>query len=309
MRKLLTYIFGVVVLVVVADLLLGVASDYYMSHAQLPGDYRSVDYVVRESRDDVLILGSSVALNSLIPTLLEDSLHTTCYNGAANGQQLPFYLTLLDCVLRRHTPHMIILGLTPDACQYTGLGDRYNLLAPYYDRGFHYVDSCMETGGTIERLKLRSHLLRYNTIWWRILLYHFVTPDNPGEKGFVAKPLPPNAPEMITLEQNDTMSAERRGQLAQLLDVCRQRHIELVVYFPPQYQRLVGTNACRDTTIAMCQRAGAICLDHSQDSTFMAHPEWFYDNLHLNGEGAAVYTAHFLRELAHAKNTTNQQHQ
>ena len=236
MRKLLTYIFGVVVLVVVADLLLGVASDYYMSHAQLPGDYRSVDYVVRESRDDVLILGSSVALNSLIPTLLEDSLHTTCYNGAANGQQLPFYLTLLDCVLRRHTPHMIILGLTPDACQYTGLGDRYNLLVPYYDRGFHYVDSCMESGGTIERLKLRSHLLRYNTIWWRILLYHFVTPDNPGEKGFVAKPLPPNAPEMITLEQNDTMSAERRGQLAQLLDVCRQRHIELVVYFPPQYQ-------------------------------------------------------------------------
>lgn len=298
MRKLTVFIVTVLAVVVAADVLLGVFVDHYMSRAKLPGDYRSVDYVMRESRDSILILGSSVALNSLMPAVIEDSLPgMTCFNGAANAQQLPFFLSILDCVLRRETPRMVIVGFETAACATTGTGERFNLLAPYYHRGYEYLDSCMEGGSTVGRVKLKSNLLRYNTIWWRILLYHFVTADNPGEKGFIAKDIPPLPPTLTSLDEDEPMSDERRQELERLVGICLRHNIRLTVFFPPQYQRLTGTNKCREQVKSLLSGHGITCLDYSQDSTFLNHPEWFYDNIHLNGDGARVFTSRFVNDL------------
>lgn len=300
MKKLIVFIVSVLAVVIAADIFTGLVADRYMSSARLPGDYRSVDYVMRESRDSILILGSSVALNSLMPAVIEDSLPgMTCFNGAANAQQLPFFLAMLDCVLQRETPRMVVVGLETNACATTGTGERFNLLAPYYHRGYDYLDSCMEGGTTIGRIKLSSNLLRYNTIWWRILLYHFVTADNPGEKGFVAKDIPPLPPTLASLDEDEPMSDERRQELERLVGTCSQHGIKLIVFFPPQYQHLTGSNKCRDQVKSLLSQHGLTCLDYSQDSTFLNHPEWFYDNIHLNGDGARVFTARFVNDLLH----------
>lgn len=297
MKKVLIYIVPVLVILLAVDVVLGLVSDYYMDHATLPGDYRAIDHVVRECDDEIVIVGSSVALNSLVPQMIEDSLSMTCYNGGANAQQMPYYLTMLDCLFSRYNPRLIILGLTPDACSTVGVGERYNILAPYYHRGYRMIDSCMEQGDQVKRLLLRSSMVRYNTIWWRILLYHFVTADNPGEKGYVAKDVPPALPTLLG-EQVDSMTAERHDQLLRLIGMCRAHGTKLIVYFPPQYRRFTLTDRSANVAVAaLCKQAGVMCVDDSQDSTFMAHPEWFYDEKHLNLNGAPVYTSGFIRHI------------
>ncbi len=297
MRKAAKFLLGVVMLVVLADVLFGVATRYYLSHYRLPGDYRSIDYVVRDAREQVMILGSSVALNSLMPGVVEDSLGLTCYNGAANGQQFPYYQTMADILFKRYTPRMIVLGITPDVCSSPGIGDRYNILMPYYKTGNAFLDSCMESTIDYAPLLYRSSLIRYNTIWWRILLYHFVSADDSRQKGFVAKDVPLSLPELTETRLDLPMVDERREQLLQLFESCRDRGVELVIYFPPLYTRITGSNRCTRSLEALCRDHGVRFIDDSQDAAFLEHPEWFHDNFHLNGNGARVYSRQFAGKL------------
>ncbi len=297
MKKTLFFILSVLAILLVVDVTLGAGSDCYMNRVTLPGDYRSIDYVVRECDDDIVILGSSVALNSLVPSIIEDSLAMSCFNGGANAQQLPYYLTMLDCLFSRYTPRLVILGLTPDECSTEGVGERYNILAPYYHRGYSVIDSCMEQDDPVKRILLSSSMIRYNTIWWRILLYHFVTADNPGEKGYVAKDVPPALPTLLN-EQVDTITGERMVQLERFIDMCRRHNTKLIVYFPPQYRRFSTTSNSSNVAVAkICERVGVKCVDDSQDTAFLAHPEWFYDDKHLNLNGAPVYTSRFIKHI------------
>ena len=129
MKRLLVYLFGVVIVVVVADLFAGYASKRYLQTHRLPGDCASVDYTIKDADQDVIILGNSVMLNSLMPSVLDDSLGMTVYNAASNGQQMAFFHSLFDCLLMRHRPKVVILGLYGGLMDHDGVGPRFNLLS------------------------------------------------------------------------------------------------------------------------------------------------------------------------------------
>lgn len=297
MKKIVCFI-GVVALIVVAcDLTFGAFSKYYVKNHPLPGDYRSIDYIIKESKDEVVILGSSVALNSFMPSLAEDSLGVSCYNAGANGQVLPFFKSVLECMLSRYTPKLVILGMRPDELSGTGIGGRYNILVPYYKMGYETIDRYMESKDKYEPWLLKSNLYRYNTIWWRILLYHFITPGEPGEKGFVAKGIPMYFPEMTTTKAAQNCSEERLNELQSMITLCESKGVKMVVYFPPMYTKIEGVSTSVERVKEICAKHHFPCFDDSQDSTFLAHKEWFYDNVHLNKDGAPVYTKSLVKRL------------
>ncbi len=297
MKKLIIYLISTLLVVVVIDVIFGLSMQSYLKHYKLPGDYRSIDYVVNEAKEDVIIIGSSVALHSIIPTIVEDSLKLTCYNGAANGQQLPYYETMIGYILKRYSPKMIILGITPDVCSFPGVGERYNILVPYYKRGNQYLDSCMESTMSFGSLFLKSNLIRYNSIWWRILLYHFISPDNQGKNGFVGKDAPRVLPTLTETKMDQPMLKEREEQMKQIINDCKKHSVKIVICLPPQYTKFVGPNPCAKSLESLCVENHISFLDDSQDSVFLLHPEWFHDNLHLNEKGAELYTKQFVKEL------------
>ena len=86
MKRLIIFIAIIISTVLVVDILFGVFSRYYVNNYQIPGDYRTIDYLIKETNDDVLIIGSSVALNSTISSVLEDSLNMSVWTGACNAQ-------------------------------------------------------------------------------------------------------------------------------------------------------------------------------------------------------------------------------
>ncbi len=297
MKKLLGFIFACAMLVSLTDLAFGAFSKCYVSNKPLPGDYESVDYLIKRGTDDVFILGSSIALNSLMPSVLEDSIGVTCFNGAANGQTLPFFESMMECVLKRHKPKMFILGLSPREFAGSGVGGRYNFLIPYYGNGYSMIDSCLEARDKYEPYLLKSSLYRYNTIWWRILLYHFITPGEPGEKGFVAKGIPYVFPTLYKMEASDSITEQRKREFLSMAERCRQNGVRLVVYFPPQYYLTDRKSATIRFVEKYCGEHGILFYDDSDDEDFLNHKEWFYDNVHLNKDGAVVYSRMFTGRL------------
>ena len=89
MKKLVIWLLSVLLIVVAVDLLFGLGARYYLRTHSLKGDYRSADYLIKDSVDELVVLGSSVALNSINTKVISDSLGISAFNGGSNGQNFP----------------------------------------------------------------------------------------------------------------------------------------------------------------------------------------------------------------------------
>lgn len=297
MKKLIIFLSGTLALIVILDFLAGAAMRKYLSSHRLPGDCASIDYTIKDIDEDVIILGNSVILNSLMPSVLTDSIGLSVYNSASNGQEIDFFYSLLDCLLRHHTPKAVILGLRNDLFTSEGIGDRYSILSPYYGMGYDVIDSCLNSSSDNARLLMKSTFYRYNTIWWRILLYHFITPNEQGENGFIAKPIPPMLPKMMPTVEDQEPLAPRLATLNKIIDRCQESGIKLVVIYPPLYYDRQGESKTSESVKKLCASRGIAIIDNSADPYYLQHPELFYDNAHLNANGALIFSQQKASEL------------
>ena len=292
MRQTIIFILAIIGIMVLTDASVGLIMDNYVKNNKLPGDYASIDYLLKDADEDVIILGSSVALNSINPTIITDSTGLSCYNGGANAQEMPFMETMISCILERHKPQMFILGFRPDETCGSGLGDRFNILTPYYRLGYEKIDEKLESRGDTEGVLLNSSLYRYNTIWFRLMLYHFVTVGEQGRLGFVAKGIPPYPPQLDNCVTDNVSTTQRLEEFERVIKMCSDAGVELLVVFPPQYRKLYdGGNVSAINDIKrMCDVNGIVVLDDTMNERYLTAPQLFYDNTHLNKIGADEYS-------------------
>lgn len=297
MKKLFFWILLIVVGVVAVDLIFGFVSKSYFKKHKPVGDYEMINHLLNESDDEILVLGSSVALNSINTAALSDSLGVKAYNGSVNGQSFPFFLSMLQAALSNNTPRVVILGITTANFSDSGVGKRYNMLAPYYKEVNSYIDSCL-TGNTLaERVLVKSNMYRFNHIWFRILLYNFISPGITGKNGFIAKDIPAVFPSRTTFK-TDTISDSRRRELISFLDLCKAHNIKLLLIVTPTYTTAPTDG---DTTVDQLRELSKgydveVFDDHMLEP-FFSDSTLFYDNEHININGSVIYTDTIVKRL------------
>lgn len=298
MKKVALWIICIILTIFVLDVAFGKLFAAYMDKSTLPGDYEMTDHVLRDFNEDIAVLGSSVALNSINTKTIQDSLGVSTFNGAANGQAFPFYLSMLKAIIAQHPPKRVVLGLIPENLVDSGIGVRYNFLSPYYGRGLGDIDSNLESDGELNRFFLKSNFYRLNRIWFRIFLYNFVQAGIKGENGFIAKPLPPQFPEKYDLALPQALSAERRSQLNEFLELCKENNIDLTVVLTPRYFSIENTETPAVEEIRrLCSNQGFRFFNDSQLPPFSSDSSLFYDRNHININGAAIYTDTIIQRL------------
>lgn len=290
MKRVIKFIAICIVTVVAIDVLFGAGMKYYVSNYQIPGDYETIDYMMKNPNEDLYVLGSSIALNSVEPSILSDSLGISCWNGSSNAQSLAYCEVMTEKICAGGKTKYILLGMRHD--EFARDLERINLLMPYYNSGVYTLDKYLNEEYKYNIFFLKSSLYRYNTIWFRILLYNFVKVGKKGERGFVAKPIPSILPTMHNLPQDKVKrSTIGQKQFMSICKLCKKHNVKLLVFFPPLYDNYEGgyingykylEQVCLDNDIPV--------LNMSQDSTFLMHKEWFYDNEHLNENGAHVFS-------------------
>lgn len=290
MKKVLIYLLGIIVLIVALDFICGKAFNAYVRTHRLPGDCLSIDYTLKDMKEDVVIIGNSQVLNALMPSVLSDTLSMTVYNSGSNGQTLPFFHTMQQGILKRYTPKAVILGVNETVFTTDGIGDRYNILAPYYGLGYPMLDSCLSSQSKVDKLMMNSTFYRFNSIWWRILLYHLVDKRHQSD-GFIAKPDPPFPPKLTVLKEEYPLQKERFSEFNKMLDEFRKRGVKVAVVMTPVYfDNQTGRTLVNRLKKLVVRYDNAIFIDDATDSLFLAHPDYFYDNDHLNARGALEYS-------------------
>jgi hypothetical protein len=299
MKRLAIYILSIVCAVAVIDYAAGLFFNRYTKTHSLKGDYDNLRHILYDGNEQLVVFGSSVALNSINTKTLSDSLGVDCFNAASNGQTLFYHLVVMKSMLQRTTPKVILLGFKTQDLMGEGVGDRYNFLSPYYKMGFKAIDEGFERDNT-EKVLMKSNLYRYNTIWWRILLYQFITPNEVGECGFIAKPIPSAFPPLKTAKVgNDKITEERLSELCEFIKTCKAKGVKLILFNPPEYINFIGYNDSKTASMLqnIAKQYGVTLFDDTQDEQFLQHPEYFYDSAHLNIDGSAVYTAKMLERV------------
>lgn len=301
MKKFVIWLISLILTLGILDALAGAAFKKYISKHTLPGDYETIDKVLRHNDSELLVLGSSVALNSIDNQVIGDSLNLSTFNGGGNGQTFPFFLTLLKAVTSGHSekPEMILLCVTPGDFSSTGVGNRYNIFVPYYGLNIADVDQNLERIRKGNDKLLNSFSYRLNNIWFRILLYHFISPDIRGKNGHISKPLPPIFPEKKDVHFGK-LNDERREELTEFINICRENDIELIILFTPENMNVINIEDPDNSinrVVEIARSLGVKTYVDTELTPFSDNPELFYDDVHININGTTIYTDTVLKRL------------
>ncbi len=300
MKKVVIYITGIIICLIVADITLGISCKYYIKNFELKGRYQPLDKLIKKVDTDIILIGNSVILTSLNPEIIEDSLSMTCYNGGIIGQGVFFFETIIDCILQRHTPKTFVVGLRPEEVG-KNIGDGiYDILKPYYDMGYTSIDEHFNKTSGFDRLLLHSNLLRYNTIWVRVLLYMLFDNTTYPENGFIPKENPAIIPQLHQIEGYDEPVMAKLDCIERIIKKCKAKNVDVVICFPPtlssfKQEVIPCVNAVKD----LCNRYNTPCLIDNNNNYYQSHPEFFYDTGHVNMIGAENYSKNLSNHLRH----------
>lgn len=120
--------------------------------------------------------------------------------------------------------------------------------------------------------------------------------------GFVAKHKPNNLPIFENYgdePDDDFIYSVKLEYLKAIITQLRSNNVELVVVFPPYYRKLrhEGNPYSKRVITELCRENGIRVIDDNQMEYFFDRPELFYDNMHLNGDGARIFTDMFINQI------------
>ncbi len=285
------YIINIVIfftIIVVIDICVGLAGDYLVSHVK-SGDTKRTNDLVMVDKHDVLILGSSRARHHYDTPFLSDTLGLDVYNAGYDGNGVILAFGLLEMILERYQPKLIIYDVEPafDINVYDADNNhkRYiSRLKPYYRH--QTVAEIIKDVSTEEWFKVHFGMIRYN-MSILTMLSEVLRKSKVDNKGFSP---------MVGIYDREPDYTGGKSELDQLKLVyfkrfvllAQQRHIPIVVVASPKYgmESSITIQPIRD----ICEQCNVVFLDYYADADFMQHKEWFVEPMHLNREGARQFS-------------------
>ena len=296
MKKYLLKILLFFVIVACVDVTVGFIGGYLQSHAK-GGRTKQFDDLVMKDYHDILILGSSRAHSHYDTPFLSDTLGLDVYNGGNDGNGVVLAYGILDMILERYKPKLVLFDVEPafDILIYDQDNNhtRYiSHLKPYYKKTV--AAEIIKDVNMEEWRKVQSGLIRYNTEIVEILVDNFI---NRGvEKGgylpldgqIVKEPTPSasKSPEIDTFKLR---------YIEKLILLCNSKEIPLILIGSPKYgaKNSLVLNPVKE----IADKYGVSFLDYYAEPMFMQHKEWFKEPMHLNSVGARHFSRLIVSEI------------
>ncbi len=282
-----------IALVAAADFTVGKILKYFYTRQSSGWEY-ATRYSAEETKADVLIFGASRAQQQYIPTYFEDTLHLTSYNVGRDGTSFFYHYAMLQAVLKRYTPKVIVLD-----CEYAALKasptsyERLSLLLPLYN-DHPEMRSVINLRSPFEKYKLISCIYPYNSMLFKIAVANLESNKKEKEdiKGYM--PLHNSLKQPIkTFDYTAPYELDsiKVNMLNAFVDECIQKNIKLYFVCPPYYMKTIGTDYSLAVTQQIAEQKKIPFIDYSKDTFYFNRPQLFDDTVHLNMTGSKMFSA------------------
>ncbi|MEI6047762.1 MAG: hypothetical protein WCS03_02600 [Bacteroidota bacterium] len=276
------------VILIILDYAVGsTLESLYFSKRSLSNENNKLNYSLNQANEDLLIFGSSTAYHGYIPKIFEDSLKMSCYNVGQNLMDIYFHYALLNSILQRYTPRIIILDLT--AWDFVKSNDDFEILSDLYP--FYYsnvsVKEVVDLPGNCEKVKMLSKIYRYNSKMLFILKNNIIK-SNEGEKGYI--PLYARWTDKIAIDTSGVFltDAFKFSYLDKFIDNACDKGSKLIIIASPSF--CIFTKNQYLELEKYLDKKGVTFWNYRNDTTFINHQEYYYNVTHLNNSGAEKFT-------------------
>ena len=294
-------------IVFVADRAIGHLLEYLFYQQKRGDDYISM-YVVQKSNEQVLIFGSSRASHHYVPNMFEEILYKTCFNAGRDKMDILYFNAMINITLQRYTPEIIVLDILPySLSRSVDMASQIDILnqiiRPLFKK-YPSLESMISLSGAIELWKMKlSKIYIYNSKVFSILQNTYTNFGRANVKGYkpVYGQIDPaiyRKPIWNNIEHDTSLNKVYVDALQNIIAYCKEKNIQLTLvlspnYFPLQMNTIRSYRAIHD----IAQQNNTTLLDFSSDPAFLKRPELFYDDVHLNDEGAKYFTAKVIEKL------------
>ena len=298
MKQLLVKIAVFAALVFVVDTAFGFVMKWALA-GTTKGDWGRRNYILNETHEDILIFGSSRAIHHYDTRILTDSLHLSCYNCGDDGKGILLHYPVLETILQRYTPKIVIYDITP-SYDFRVLGEINTLstLRPYTD--LSPIEEFVEDVEPKEQLKLFSQFYKYNSTFLEILPQLFSSHSLTAMQ-YTYSPLEGEMsyePANESVHGGHGVDSIKYHYLEGLIELCHKNGVKLCFAASPWYK--MGYSNVFDPVEKLCRKHDILFLNHNFDNRFNMNRNYFHDTSHLNCHGAEIYSSMVAHEL---KNT------
>lgn len=292
MKKLILQFFFIIALLISADTLIGVLSEQWIERLPDSGILEA-DMVqsLQHKSADVLILGSSKAKHSFVPSIFSQSMHLKAYNAGYDGHDVIYASLVLESFLERCHPKIVVLGIWNSMLDGSWHSNSIHNCKSLYGVSDRYTDwvECHEPWST--RLKMQSHLYRINSAMvWMLKSYRI---GNRNTDGY--SPLYEEVKEMKdTPLEGFIPDEEEVAQLKHIIQLCRKHHIQLYITLVPDHEI---DNGMRAWIANFCKQQNVWYRDFTFEPTVYPYASNFADAGHLSHQGAQIFTRLFISHI------------
>ena len=268
----------------------------FLYFKQKKGKLYNVTYVLEQQTCDVLVLGSSKAMHQYNPKIISDSLNLSCYNAGYDGQGILYSKAVLDVVIERYIPKVIILDIVSiEFCvTFNTSYDMLHVLNPYAKK-HPVLWETLSLKSKTERIKHFSSIYPYNSMPARIIagLLPGETKDV-TEDGFTPQFGIWNEEIKETIYADSKLDENKTKAFEDIYRICSENNISLYVVVSPIFSIIPNKTisflhleqTCRDLNIPF--------FNFVNDKDYLDN-ELFLDIDHLNSQGADIFS----KDLSH----------
>ena len=247
------------------------------------------------TKEEVLIFGSSRAYHHYNPDVIEKKLGLSCFNVGYAGQNIYFHLALLKAALERTKPKVVILDIMSIDFEMTDAAhdrEKLGVLLPFVSKSAVYREAVLSRGKS-EQIKLLSSIYPFNSKAL-FLIRNNLTNQRSDVKGFFGlpdkwkKPIKYNDDVIFAIDNNKIEA------LYEFIDLCQNNNIKIYIFVSPYYKKFSPENNYSFIVKNIYEKYGLIVNNYVNAKKYINSPQLFSDPVHLNKDGADIYS----REVA-----------
>lgn len=286
-----------ILLFVSLDIIGGKMFSYLHNYALNHSPYGFLtEYAMEKVNTDVVIIGASNANHHYVSSLLADSLQMSVYNCGKDGCSFLYQCSIIDGILKRYTPKVIIWDIIPSYLSRSSLKQLESVFNQYFDEN-DYCRNLINLRNSNERYKMQSYLYRYNSSILP-LIYKSVVVYNHSVDGYLPFS---NAgykyPSLIDEKMDDEFDAKLKLCLNYIISECRQKEVKLILSLSP---RFVNSDYLKtrvyEEWCKIAKEQNIPLIDYYNTPFFLNDSTLYKDNAHLNDRGARMFTNKWIGE-------------
>ncbi len=294
------------VIVFCLDFTIGNTLRYFYFKQQSGLEYRTT-YSIEKTMAAVVVFGSSKANHHYQPNIFTRELNLSFYNAGRDGNFIFYHYAVLEGILKRYSPKIIILDFTrSEFSRDQNNYDRISALLPYY-RTHKEMRNIIELKDPFEKIKLVSSIYPFNSLFLTIAAGNaqFNKTRMFDNKGYI-----PLMNEWLRSVATDTSSATytidsvTMNVYKSFIADCLRSKVSLYVICSPYFIKYAHTDSSIQLAQQIAKENGVPFLDYSENSTFIDNSKLFADPSHLNDNGAKIFSymlADSIRKISNGK--------